>query len=665
MPVVLLDYAAAGAGKVSLINYDGTSEALDLPTNVAPTLERASFAESTRSESRLYIAGGLNDNCMITDQRVLLRQYITPISQPIIESAAPANYQIGLEQIAGSGLTGDCIFFFRWYDSIHKRRSAFSAGSPTLALSGAESVKIYNMPAGPDQADAFVDCFEVWVNRNGELDARGRSVIRRLARRTVGASTYTITEAIEYEAEEEYGLTRLPRVLYNAIYHGRKWSSGDAAHPERIYFSPIERYDEYTNDSFLETLNGEPVRGLVKVRDVLVVLCPESSYYITGYSETDFEVNSLEPHIGCITHHGIKMIHDIAAIPSHQGLYACTGTSMRLLDGDYATAWTEKYNANPLGFENGFGITDTRSKVYKFYEESVTVSQGVPTYGVGRFWVFDYKNFSEEEGGSFAPPFLSYDLYADRVRCAAMVAPPGSPSSNCYQGFLNKRIAAENNWAALDLDGSRTTKIQIPIIKAEPGGGPNDGLKFLEGWMYVCARSFDSWQLEMTHGPDRSAIRDTYAWIIQQITGMPLADPGKTIEPAWANWAWNYEIASITRVGATATVTTVKNHNFTSGEVHTISGADQAEYNGAQTVTVTGLKTFEFTVGGTPATPATGTMLVTGQVDQFSPEAVPFRIELSGDGLSLILSVVNPIGLIWAGYGFTSTAGKKLLAGSQ
>ena len=112
-------------------------------------------------------------------------------------------------------------------------------------------------------------------------------------------------------------------------------------------------------------------------------------------------------------------------------------------------------------------------------------------------------------------------------------------------------------------------------------------------------------------------------------------------------------------------MTTVKNHNFTSGEVHTISGADQAEYNGAQTVTVTGLKTFEFTVGGTPATPATGTMLVTGQVDQFSPEAVPFRIELSGDGLSLILSVVNPIGLIWAGYGFTSTAGKKLLAGSQ
>lgn len=670
MPVVLLEYAPAAAGKVSLINYDGTSESLALPSSVSPMLERPSFAESTRSESRLYIDGGLSDNCMITDQRLLLRQFITPISRTIIESATPANYQIGMEVIAGSGLTGDCIFFFRWYDSLHKRRSAFSAGSPTITLSGAQSVKIYNMPSGPDVPDACVDNFEVWVNRNGELDIQGRIVIRRLARRTLGATTYTITESIEYEAEEVYGLTRLPRVLYNAIYHARKWSSGDSAHPDRVYFSPIERYDEYTNDSYLKTLNGEPVRGLVKVRDVLVVLCPHSSYYITGYSENDFEMQSLEPDIGCITHHGIKMIHDIAVIPAHQGLYACTGTSMRLLDGDYAKTWTEKYNANPLNFENGFAVTDTRAKVYKFFEESVAVSNGVPTYGVGRFWVFDYSNFSEQEGGSYSPPYLSFDRYATRAKCAAMVAPPGSPSSNCYQAFYDPNLVqnllvSENNWAAIDLVGEKETKLQIPVIKSEPGGGPNDGLKFIEGWMYVCAQSFTSWFLEMTHGPDRASVRDAYSWILGQITGTPLADPGKIISPAWSNWAWNYSVDSITRVGATATVTTVKNHNFTTGDVRTISGANEVEYNGAFAVTVTGLKTFEITIVGTPATPATGTILVTGQVDQFSPESIPFRIEVSGEGLSLTLTVVDPIGLIWSGYGFTSTAGKKLLAGSQ
>lgn len=70
-------------------------------------------------------------------------------------------------------------------------------------------------------------------------------------------------------------------------------------------------------------------------------------------------------------------------------------------------------------------------------------------------------------------------------------------------------------------------------------------------------------------------------------------------------------ITSITRAGTTATVVTATDHDFTEGFEQTteISGVDQSEYNGTQTIlTVANRRTFTFTVSGSPVTPATGTI---------------------------------------------------------
>jgi hypothetical protein len=66
----------------------------------------------------------------------------------------------------------------------------------------------------------------------------------------------------------------------------------------------------------------------------------------------------------------------------------------------------------------------------------------------------------------------------------------------------------------------------------------------------------------------------------------------------------------ITRVSSTATATTGIPHGYKTGDVVYISGANQPEYNGAFTITVTDSTHFTYTVSGTPTTPATGTMLV-------------------------------------------------------
>lgn len=70
-------------------------------------------------------------------------------------------------------------------------------------------------------------------------------------------------------------------------------------------------------------------------------------------------------------------------------------------------------------------------------------------------------------------------------------------------------------------------------------------------------------------------------------------------------------VSSLTRSGSTATATTASNHNLASGMTVTIAGANETEYNGAFVVTVTGLDTFTYTVSGTPASPATGTITAT------------------------------------------------------
>jgi hypothetical protein len=64
----------------------------------------------------------------------------------------------------------------------------------------------------------------------------------------------------------------------------------------------------------------------------------------------------------------------------------------------------------------------------------------------------------------------------------------------------------------------------------------------------------------------------------------------------------------MTRISQTVTVT-LTGHGYTNGQLINIRGADQAEYNGDFAVTVLDADTFTFDVVGSPATPATGTII--------------------------------------------------------
>lgn len=76
---------------------------------------------------------------------------------------------------------------------------------------------------------------------------------------------------------------------------------------------------------------------------------------------------------------------------------------------------------------------------------------------------------------------------------------------------------------------------------------------------------------------------------------------------------YSFSADSITRVGSVATVTIPSDFDAGSNILVTITGANEPEYNVTDAaIQVTGLRTFTYTVSGTPTTPATGTILVTG-----------------------------------------------------
>jgi hypothetical protein len=67
-------------------------------------------------------------------------------------------------------------------------------------------------------------------------------------------------------------------------------------------------------------------------------------------------------------------------------------------------------------------------------------------------------------------------------------------------------------------------------------------------------------------------------------------------------------IEGITRAGSIATAATTAAHNLRTGNIVTIADAVQTEYNGTFQVTVVDDYTFTYTITGTPASPATGTI---------------------------------------------------------
>lgn len=73
------------------------------------------------------------------------------------------------------------------------------------------------------------------------------------------------------------------------------------------------------------------------------------------------------------------------------------------------------------------------------------------------------------------------------------------------------------------------------------------------------------------------------------------------------------ESITITRSGSVATVAHT-GHGFVTGDIAVIRRVNEQEYNGPKTITVTSVNEYTYAVSGSPATPATGSIICTGAI---------------------------------------------------
>lgn len=505
-------------GKFALLTPEGEIEELEMPegcavvNNEAISFARFSFDEKTR----MHMAGGFTDNLMLTENRHLVRPFIAPISEELVTSATPAEGQIGIEMIAGVGLIGSCIYFLRWRDSEHGRRSPFSGQSPTQVQTGVTIPMFRQVPLRPVPDDYCVDQVEVWVNRNGEK-FNGRLVIRLLATRDSGAASFSVTEIAEGEAETADNLQDWPKCRGAVVFNQRLWMFGNEQDPIGLFGSILNRTDEYGGLRVV-TRTGDIIKGSVDVRGVLGVFGPRSSYTLQGFTDADFRLDPLNGDLGTICHAGIQKFGEDALVPTHRGLYVFDGQAMRQVSGDYREFWIRAYTLNPTSFEEGFGIVDKKAGVYKFYPK--------PSSTPARPWIFDLSSLSPDEGGSFRAPMLSFDSYSDIPLCSANLSVPGLSGGDCYTGTTSGVVVKENV-PMVDDNGRAFDVIIFPAMMGSPAANHEDGLKVEELFLFLSNHGLDpsDFDLRIVNGNEFAALIDSPLVLCGNTIGMHLQLP--------------------------------------------------------------------------------------------------------------------------------------------
>jgi hypothetical protein len=122
-----------------------------------------------------------------------------------------------------------------------------------------------------------------------------------------------------------------------------------------------------------------------------------------------------------------------------------------------------------------------------------------------------------------------------------------------------------------------------------------------------------SMTINVTNGGTTPSVR-TAGCVITKVNARTVrvtakdANTGSVIQGARVGlWATTGTSVGITRTGSTAYVAHTS-HGYQTGQKVVIFGADQGEYNGIKTITYSNANEYTFTVSGTPATPATGTI---------------------------------------------------------
>lgn len=353
---------------------------------------------------------------------------------------------------------------------------------------------------------------ELWVAVSGDLP--------RFTGLRVRVGTTAVTEAIATLAlgeAEVVSFDAMPLGEFNVFYNDRQLISGVEGHRDTVYLSAIGFPERNEGLEFVTAYN-EPIVGMFRYRDYVVLLCPDSSYRLQGYTEDDYNRTVLEPHIGGLGHHGNRAGEGEAFVPSRKGLQVFNGAFHQGIP-TRRTEWQQLYSDNEWAWEAGLGCINPNDQTYNFMPYGPGIDLNV--YGLTNLFktplifVGSYNTVGAQADGSLTTPEWTSDTYLVPVSAAfpavtssfstyfAYLTPSGQKIGRMYRGDNNGQIFRDYAVEAETNPGFEGESIIVSahFLFGDPGGNRDEGKTLVRMWSYLVSES-STWKFVVWPGDE-------------------------------------------------------------------------------------------------------------------------------------------------------------------
>ncbi len=285
----------------------------------------------------------------------------------------------------------------------------------------------------------------------------------------------------------------------------RMWYANNSEFPYRIWYS-LPGYPQYVGtQQFRDTLEREPITGVWRSRNELIVFCLDTTYLIRqfGAGIDDFVLERLDTDVGCITHHSIREIHNRLWFAARDGVWIYDGAFNYAME-DIRLLWEREYCNNRAALDGSFAVFDKLNKVYLLWtprpaavppeweEKSGLNAQTVVYVGyIG--------NFEPSIGGTERQPDWTLD-FKDREDSSGLYGRDNELFVASCDGNIRRQIKAcelemfdpiEEDRTDFGSDDDADALLKKVIIRHghmfmfQPGDDVQSGKKLLQLWMHV------------------------------------------------------------------------------------------------------------------------------------------------------------------------------------
>lgn len=269
-------------------------------------------------------------------------------------------------------------------DGVIKHRSNLSAGSASVTSDGDDQVRVTIGAAAPAPDDDRVTHVGIYRSDDGDLP-------REVGEVTIGTTTFD--DNISSDARGSSPPTTanglsianrrgVPPYMRQVVkWHKRLLGWGNPDHPTRVYFSEVDEFESFGESSYVEPLDGEPVSGLVRADDQLLITCYPCTYEVTGYRISDFVVRKVNSAMGCISWAGIVSYTDNqrekVIFPSQRGPVLYDGGFSFIFE-DLERFWKDDYERFPDAYHDMIGAEDWEEHIVKLLLNTPRTLYGQP-----------------------------------------------------------------------------------------------------------------------------------------------------------------------------------------------------------------------------------------------------------------------------------------------